>query len=64
MPEATELWAYLNGALVCGAVGPMTRRLMAAWAELTECDFVTQALNHLPPEERVSLEQQWQATQP
>ncbi|MCZ6873237.1 MAG: aminotransferase class IV [bacterium] len=54
----------LNGLPIgSGAVGPMTRRLMAAWAERTECDFVTQALNHLPPDQRLSLEQQWQATQ-
>lgn len=55
----------LNGLPIgSGTVGPMTRRLMAAWAELTECDFVAQALNHLPADERTALERQWQDTQP
>jgi branched-chain amino acid aminotransferase len=55
----------LNGLPIGnGSVGPMTRRLMAAWAELTECDFVAQAMNHLPADERAALEQQWQETQP
>ena len=54
----------LNGLPIGdGAVGPMTRRLMAAWTELTECDFVAQALQHLSADERVSLEQQWGAAQ-
>ena len=42
----------------------MTRRLMAAWAELVGIDFVAQALRHLPVAEQANLEQQWYATQP
>lgn len=51
----------LNGLPIgTGTVGPMTRRLMAAWSELVGMDFVAQALNHLPAEERARLEQEWQ----
>ena len=54
----------LNGLPIgSGEVGPMTRRLMAAWTELTECDFVAQALSHLPPDERDRLQQQLNAAQ-
>ena len=54
----------LNGLPIGdGKVGPMTRRLIAAWTELTECDFVAQALKHLPNDERTQLEQQWNAAQ-
>ena len=55
----------LNGLpLGAGTVGPMTRRLMAAWSELVGIDFVAQALRHLPMAEQANLEQQWYATQP
>ena len=55
----------LNGLpLGAGTVGPMTRRLMAAWSELVGIDFVAQALRHLPMAEQAHLEQQWYATQP
>lgn len=46
-----------------GTVGPMTRRLIAAWAELVGMDFVAQALGHLPAEERTRLQVQWDAMQ-
>ncbi len=55
----------LNGLPIGdGTVGPMTRRLMAAWTERVGMDFVAQGLHHLPPEERTRLERQWHATQP
>ena len=55
----------LNGLPIGdGTVGPLTRRLMAAWSELVGMDFVDQGLRHLPPAEQARLEQQWQATQP
>jgi branched-chain amino acid aminotransferase len=47
----------LNGLpLGDGKVGPVTRRLMQAWAELVGIDFVGQALAKLPAEERRALE--------
>ncbi len=52
----------LNGLPIGnGTVGPMTRRLMAAWTELVDLDFVAQALDHLPTAERTRLEQQFVA---
>ena len=52
----------LNGLPIGdGKVGPMARRLINAWAELVNMDFVAQALSHLPESERQSLEAQWQA---
>jgi branched-chain amino acid aminotransferase len=49
----------LNGLPIgTGTVGPMTRRLMAAWSEMVGMDFVEQALSHLPPGARGALEQQ------
>jgi branched-chain amino acid aminotransferase len=52
----------LNGLPIgSGKVGPMTRRFMAAWAEMVGMDFVGQALSHLPPEVRAALERQRQA---
>jgi branched-chain amino acid aminotransferase len=51
----------LNGLPIgTGTVGPMTRRLMAAWSELVGMDFVAQALSRLPAEERAGLEPEWQ----
>jgi len=44
-----------------GKVGPMTRRLMRAWVEMVGIDFVSQALGHLPSEEREDLEAEWRA---
>ena len=52
----------LNGLpLGTGKVGPITHRIMGAWSDLVGMDFVAQALSHLPPDERVGLEAQWQA---
>ncbi|MHC4092321.1 MAG: aminotransferase class IV [Planctomycetota bacterium] len=54
----------LNGLPIgTGKVGPMTRRLMAAWTELVDLDFIAQALSHLPAAERAELEQEWDAVQ-
>ena len=39
-----------------GKVGPVTRRLMEAWSESVGIDFVAQALTHLEPELRETLE--------
>jgi branched-chain amino acid aminotransferase len=50
----------LNGLPIgTGTVGPMTRRLMAAWSELVGLDFIAQALSRLPAEERARLEHEW-----
>jgi branched-chain amino acid aminotransferase len=50
----------LNGLPIGhGKVGPLTRRLMAAWAELVGMDFVAQGLRHLPPAEQARLEAEW-----
>ena len=52
----------LNGLPIgTGKVGPMTRRLMDAWMDLVGMDFVSQALRHLPDEERDDLVKEWQA---
>ncbi len=39
-----------------GKVGPVTRRLMEAWSESVGVDFVAQALQHLEPDLRQTLE--------
>ena len=39
-----------------GKVGPVTRRLTEAWSDKVGSDFVTQALKHLDPELRETLE--------
>jgi branched-chain amino acid aminotransferase len=55
----------LNGLPIGdGKVGPLTRRLMAAWTELVGMDFVAQGLHHLPPAEQARLQQEWHAMQP
>jgi branched-chain amino acid aminotransferase len=47
----------MNGLPIgSGKVGPLTRRLMDAWAELVGIDFVGQALAKLDPAERKILE--------
>lgn len=47
----------INGLPIgTGKVGPVTRRLMNAWAELVGIDFVGQALAKLEPAERKALE--------
>lgn len=47
----------MNGLPIgSGKVGPLTRRLMDAWAELVGIDFVGQALAKLDPAERKALE--------
>ena len=52
----------LNGLPIgTGKVGPMTRRLMDAWMDLVGMDFVSQALGHLPDDERDDLVKEWQA---
>ncbi|MCD6361319.1 MAG: hypothetical protein J7M38_10695, partial [Armatimonadetes bacterium] len=38
-----------------GTVGPVTRRLLAGWAELTGVDVVEQAMGQLTPAERARL---------
>lgn len=53
----------LNGLPIgSGEVGPLTRRLMHAWIDLVETDFVAQALEHLPKDEKDRLMKQWLAT--
>lgn len=50
----------LNGLPIgTGKVGPITRNLMRAWVDLVGMDFVAQALNHLPAEQRDPLMEQW-----
>jgi branched-chain amino acid aminotransferase len=52
----------LNGLpLGQGTVGPLTRRLMAAWAELVGMDFVAQGLQYLPAAEQARWQEQWHA---
>jgi branched-chain amino acid aminotransferase len=47
----------MNGLPIgSGKIGPVTRRLMDAWAELVGIDFVGQALAKLDPAERKMLE--------
>jgi branched-chain amino acid aminotransferase len=52
----------LNGLPIgTGTVGPITRSLMRAWVHLVGMDFVAQALNCLPAEQRDPLMSQWLA---
>jgi branched-chain amino acid aminotransferase len=52
----------LNGLPIgTGKVGPITRSLMRAWVDLVGMDFVAQALNRLPVEEKDGLMRQWLA---
>ncbi len=49
----------MNGMPIgSGKVGPITRRLMDSWCELVGMDFVDQALNHLPSDEREALKEE------
>ena len=52
----------LNGLPIgTGKVGPVTRSLMEAWMDLVGTDFVSQALSHLPDDEKDDLTQEWLA---
>lgn len=41
-----------------GKVGPVTKKLLRGWADLTGVDVVEQALSQLTPEERAALERE------
>ena len=42
-----------------GKVGTLTRQLMEEWCRLVQMDFVGQALDQLPPDERDTLRAEW-----